>query len=118
MNQIILILSNDIGISKSFTGEAEGPITFYKVIIPILVLGLVVFPLSLMRDISRARYIALASLVSLSITLAVVTIELPFYVKDYHPILSEEERQVVHACPSFNFFNGVGIVFFAFTNHT
>lgn len=43
-------------------------------------------------------------------------IEMPFYAINYYPILSEEERTVVSSCPSFSFFNGVGIAFFAYTN--
>lgn len=69
-----------------------------------------------MRDVSSARYISLASLLSLSLTLGVVMVELPFYTKQFYPKLTEAELKVNVACPSFSFFNGAGIIFFAFTN--
>eukprot|EP00347_Sterkiella_histriomuscorum_P011644 403371663 len=96
----------------------QGELTFFKAMVPIVVISTIVFPLSLMRDISSARYIALGSIISLSLTLTVVIFETPFYIKDFHPALSDQERKVIYACPSLSFFNGLGIVFFAFTNQT
>jgi hypothetical protein len=98
------------------TGIIGGGITVFKVFIPIIMVGLITFPLSLMRSLSAARYLSLASLISLSITLLVVVIEMPFYVKRYHPSLTEDEREIQAFCPSMAFFNSVGIAFFAFTN--
>ncbi|CDW75595.1 sodium-coupled neutral amino acid transporter 1 isoform 1 [Stylonychia lemnae] len=118
VSEIVLILSGNIGMPQSFTGRVDGPVTFYKVLIPIVFLGLFVFPLSLRRDVSKLRYFALGSIIALTVTLLVVMFEMPFYVRQYHDTLSEEERKVVHSCPSFNFFNSAGIIFFAFTNHT
>lgn len=106
-----------MGISESFAGEVGDEISVFKVFQTLILVGCIVFPLSLMRDLSSARYISLAALISLTITLVVVMVEMPFYINDYHPTLSEEEKIVMNACPSFSFFNGVGIAFFAFTNH-
>lgn len=105
-----------MGVPSDVIGTAEGKITFFKVLVPMIVIGGIVFPLSLMRDISSARYIALASVISLFVTLVVVVFETPFYVRDFYPTLSEQESKVTYACPSFSFFNGIGIIFFAFTN--
>jgi hypothetical protein len=74
--------------------------------------------------LSGARYISLAALISLTFTLLVVIIEMPFYKKFYeytpavfvNPVLPNDHNKMVWACPSFQFFNGAGITFFAFTN--
>lgn len=105
-----------MGVSNTVIGNVEGGLTWFKVIVPIFLICGIVFPLSLMRDMSSARYIALASIISLTITLVVVIFETPFYVRDYYPFLAPEERKVIYACPSFSFFNGIGIIFFAYTN--
>ena len=42
--------------------------------------------------------------------------ELPLYLADYIPKLPSNEKTVVWGCFSFNTFNAVGVVFFAFTN--
>jgi amino acid permease len=65
---------------------------------------------------SSFRYFSLVSLLALGLTLICVIIEMPFYVNEYHPTLAPEFREVRVACVSMNFFNGVGITFFAFTN--
>ena len=116
VSQIIISLSNAIGISTDVTGVIGGDITAFKVFIPIIMIGCIIFPLSLMRNLSAVRYLSLASLISLSLTLAVVVIEMPFYVKRYHPTLTEDESRIRTVCPSFSFFGSAGIVFFAFTN--
>lgn len=69
-----------------------------------------------MRDISSARYISLAALIALSLTLMIVIVEMPMYVNHYHATLTEEESRINYACPSLSFFNGAGICFFAYTN--
>jgi len=69
-----------------------------------------------MQDLSSARYISLASLIALTLTLLIVVVELPFYVKEYYATLFPKEARIIAACPSFSFFSGAGIVFFAFTN--
>ena len=51
MSNIVLLLSAKVGMSEDFIGTSTGPITFYKVLIPIVFLGLFVFPLSLQRNI-------------------------------------------------------------------
>ena len=107
-----------MGVPADTIGTIDGGITFFKVIVPIVITGGIVFPLSLMKDVSSARYIALCSIISLTLTLGVVMAEMPFYVNNYHPTLTEQEKIVIYACPSLSFFNGIGIVFFAFTNHT
>jgi amino acid transporter len=65
---------------------------------------------------SGIRYISLASFICLMLTLIIIVFEMPFYWKDYRPTLTPPLNNVVWDCSSFNFFNGAGIVFFAFTN--
>jgi hypothetical protein len=86
-----------------------------------LTTAICVFPMALSRSLSGARYISLAALISLTFTLLVVIIEMPFYKKFYafentDPIIAADHNKMVWACPSFQFFNGAGITFFAFTN--
>jgi amino acid permease len=94
----------------------EGEITWFKVIQTFLTIIFVIFPLSLKKEMSSFRYFSLVSLLALGITLLCVIIEMPFYVNEYHPTLAPEFREYRVACVSMNFFNGVGITFFAFTN--
>lgn len=56
------------------------------------------------------------SLCALGITLLCVIIEMPFYVNEYIPTLAPPLNETRVACMSMSFFNGVGIIFFAFTN--
>lgn len=105
-----------MGVSQETTGVIGGDITVLKVFIPIIFIGFVTFPLSLMKGLSAARYLSLASMISLSLTLLVVIVEMPFYVKRFHPTLTEEQSHIKTICPSFSFFGSAGIVFFAFTN--
>lgn len=89
MSQIVLGLFLDMGVSPDSIGTVDGPLTVFKAFVPIVLVSLIVFPLSLMREMSKVRYIALGSVISLAITLAVVIFETPFYVRDYIPTLSE-----------------------------
>lgn len=116
VSEILMSLSESIGISDEVTGLSENKITAYRFFIPLILVVFIIFPLALMRNLSSIRYLSLGALVALSITLLVVIIEMPFYVRDYHPSLPDEEKNINAVCASFSFFNGVGITFFAYTN--
>jgi len=80
-----------------------------------IVSAVVLFPLSLSKNFSGLRYIAIASLFSLFFCLVVLVLELPFYIHYYIP-KQGPRLSIVYANWSFEIFNAAGIVFFAFTN--
>jgi len=114
MTQLIVVVFNQCGASKEFTGEyAGGPPTIFKIVETIITGFGILFPLSLVRSFGGLRYFSIVSLVSLFFSLIVLLVELPFYIKYYWPTI---EARVVLANWDLNIFNGAGVVFFAFTN--
>jgi amino acid permease len=75
---------------------------------------LVLFPLSLIRDMSGFRHISVVSIFALIYTGIVLLSELPEYINAYK---SSPLVQVEYACIDWNFFTGASITFFAYTCH-
>ena len=73
---------------------------------------LIFFPLSILRDMSAFRYAAMLSLLSLTYTGIVLTVELPFYHKEY---IQKDNVQYPAFCFDWNFPVACSMVFFAFT---
>jgi len=71
-------------------------------------------PICLGRDMSSFKNLAILSVSSLCFTILLVLVELPFYETLYLP--NFDCLHVTNACYSAQFFNGAGIVLFAFTN--
>ena len=74
----------------------------------------VLFPLSLIRDMSGFRHISVISVFALIYTGIVLICELPEYIKAYR---SSPLVEVEYACIDWNFFTGASITFFAYTCH-
>jgi amino acid permease len=117
VSDVVIVIAYQLGAPESLTGNLlDGSISWFKVVQTLLTLAIIIFPLSLKKEMSSFRYFSLVSLLALGFTLLCVIIEMPFYVNEYHPTLAPEFREYKVACVNMNFFNGVGIIFFAFTN--
>jgi amino acid permease len=75
---------------------------------------LVLFPLSLIRDMSGFRHISVVSIFALIYTGIVLISELPEYIKAYR---GDPDVEIQYACFDWNFFTGASITFFAYTCH-
>lgn len=71
---------------------------------------IILFPMSLIKDMSGFRYISFASIFALFYTGVVLIIEMPEYIDIYYPISSV--RPFIF---DWNFFMGACITFFAYT---
>ena len=92
----------DLGVSADTIGRSDdSSVTVLKVFLPILTTFLIVFPLALIKSFSKANYLSLASLVSLTLCLVIVIVEMPLYVVNYYPILNEEESKINSVNTSF-----------------
>ncbi len=78
--------------------------------IPIAIV--ILFPMSLIRDMSGFRYVSIASIVALIYMGIVLLIELPEYFQYYHNV---EGKQIEWAHFDLNLFGGAAITFFAYT---
>jgi amino acid permease len=72
--------------------------------------ALILFPLSLKKDMSAFRYVSLASIGALLYTGVVLIIELPAYYKHF-----STTADITPAYFDMNFFTGCSMTFFAFT---
>ncbi len=78
----------------------------------------VLFPLSLIRDMSGFRHISVISIFALIYTGIVLICELPEYIKAYrNPNPNLPIVEVEYACFDWNIFTGASITFFAYTCH-
>lgn len=116
ITQLFVLISNAFGVPKDITGDPYEGITLYKSIQAIITSSLILGPLSLGRDMSSFKNLAILSLSCLIFTILVVLIELPFYETLYQPQFSSSCLKQTYTCYSFQFFNGAGIILFAFTN--
>lgn len=71
---------------------------------------LILFPLSLKRDMSAFRYISLASIGALLYTGVVLIVELPSYYREF-----SKTAVMTKAYFDWNFFTGCSMTFFAYT---
>ena len=74
---------------------------------------LVLFPLSLIRDMSGFRHISVVSIFALIYTGIVLFVELPSYAK--YASEHRAEYKIEYAWFDWNFFTGASITFFAYT---
>lgn len=82
ITQLFVSISNAFGVPEDITGKPEGPITLYKslqAVITSILLGWV----SLGREMSTFKNLSVLSVVSLSFTIFLVMVELPFFWTDY-----------------------------------
>lgn len=107
---------NAFGVSRDITGDPYEGITLFKSIQAIVTSACVLGPLSLGRDMGSFKNLAIVSLSCLILTILVVVIELPFYDTLYQSNYSSDCLQVTNVCYSAQFFNGAGIILFAYTN--
>ena len=78
ITQLFVSISNAFGVPKDITGEPDTGITLYKsaqAIITAILLGFI----SLGREMSTFKNLAVLSVVYLSFTIFLVMIELPFF---------------------------------------
>ena len=75
---------------------------------------MVLFPLSLIRDMSGFRHISVVSIFALIYTGIVLIAELPEYINAYRKIPGVK---IEYAWFDWNFFTGASITFFAYTCH-
>lgn len=71
---------------------------------------LILFPMSLIRDMSGFRYISFASIFALLYTGIVLICEMPAYIEAYYPTAEMPTFKI-----NLDFFNGACITFFAYT---
>ena len=113
LTQLFVAVMNAFGVPEDVTGKPDEGITVFKVAqacITAVLLGW----LSLGREMSSFKNLAVLSVLALSFTIFLVCVELPFFFTEY-----KKEYDCLHqlpACYSAQFFNGAGIVLFAFTN--
>ena len=82
----------------------------FRAIINIPFAAVILFPLSLQKDMSSLRYAGVASVAALSYTLIVLVVEMPWYYKE------NESSAIIHMVKlDANFLSGLSITFFAFT---
>ena len=74
----------------------------------------ILFPLSMIKDMSGFRHISVVSIFALIYTGIVLICELPDYIKAYR---GDPEVKIELACFDWNFFTGASITFFAYNCH-
>lgn len=116
ITQLFVLISNAFGVPKDVTGDPYEGITLYKSVQAILTSAFVLGPLSLGRDMGSFKNLAILSLSCLVYTILIVVIELPFYETLYEKQFAPNCLQITNVCYSAQFFNGAGIILFAFTN--
>jgi amino acid permease len=116
ITQLFVMVSNAFGVPKDITGDVYDGISWYKSTQAILTSAFILGPLSLGRDMGSFKNLAILSLSCLILTILVVLIELPFYETLYQKNYSSDCLKVTNTCYSAQFFNGAGIILFAFTN--
>ena len=75
-------ICNAFGVSEDFTGKPDEGITVFKsvqAVITSVILGWI----SLGREMSTFKNLSVLSVLSLSFTILLVCIELPFFITDY-----------------------------------
>mmetsp|Transcript_47666 Transcript_47666/g.34917 ORF Transcript_47666/g.34917 Transcript_47666/m.34917 type:complete len:152 (-) Transcript_47666:550-1005(-) len=72
----------------------------------------ILFPLSLIRDLGGLRYMNLVSLLALFYTLIVLLVELPAYIQQNW---NSEGFYMAYACIDLNIFTGSSLTFYAYT---
>jgi amino acid permease len=75
---------------------------------------IVLFPLSMIKDMSGFRHISVVSIFALIYTGIVLICELPEYIKAYRSL---PDVEIELACFDWNFFTGASITFFAYNCH-
>lgn len=83
--------------------------TDFSILISVPITLFVLFPLSLMRDISSLRYVCLVSLGALVYTIIVLIVQLPEYFMYFSQVSSMTPYQI-----DFNLFTGCSIMFVSY----
>mmetsp|Transcript_11438 Transcript_11438/g.11449 ORF Transcript_11438/g.11449 Transcript_11438/m.11449 type:complete len:105 (+) Transcript_11438:532-846(+) len=104
-----------MGVSSEVTGEVENDTNMFKIIFTVLMVGFVIFPLSLARTISWLKYICVLSVGSMIYLLVVLVIKLPSYYEYYY---NYPGFSVNYATFDMQFFKSMGVIYFAFTNQS
>lgn len=116
ITQLFVLISQAFGVPAEVTGPIYGnDPSIYKTVQAVLTSALILGPLSLGRDMASFKNLAIVSLSCLVFTIIVVMFEMPFYIQDYKPNF-DGCLQTTNFCFSAQFFNGAGIILFAFTN--
>lgn len=113
ITQLFVNIMNAFGISSDVTGEVYTGITWFKsiqAVISAILIGL----LSLGRNMSSFKNLAILSVSSLVLTVFVVAIELPMFLVDYKE--KYECLGITETCYSFQTLSATGVILFAFTN--
>ena len=100
ITQLFVMISNAFGVPKDVTGDIYDGITVYKSIQAIVTSAFILGPLSLGRDMSSFKNLAILSLSCLIFTIMVVVIELPFYDTLYKKDVVENCLEVTYVCYS------------------
>jgi len=82
ITQLFVSISNAFGVSKEITGEPDKGITLYKSVQAILTSVLLGW-ISLGREMSTFKNLAILSIISLIFTIVLVMVELPLFIVDY-----------------------------------
>jgi len=98
---------DQLGADKNFTESTE-----FLAMINIPIAAFVLFPMSLIKDMSGLRYVSIASIVALIYMGIVLLIELPAY---FHLNYIVNHEPIVWAKIDLNIFGGAAITFFAYT---
>ena len=107
---------NAFGVPKDVTGDPYEGLSWFKTIQAIITSSCILGPLSLGRDMASFKNLAILALSCLIFTILVVVVELPFYETFYEKNYAPGCLKINYVCYSAQFFNGTGIILFAFTN--
>ena len=116
ITQLFVLVSNAFGVPKDVTGDPYKGLSWYKTIQAIITSAFILGPLSLGKDMASFKNLAILSLSCLIFTILVIVIELPFYETFYEKHYAPGCLKINYVCYSAQFFNGTGIILFAFTN--
>lgn len=85
----------------------------FKAIQSIVTTVFIIFPLGLIKKMTGLRYISLLSVGCILYVVLLLTCEFPLYKKEFF-----EKEEVNIASFNYEFFNAVGVIYFAYTNQS
>jgi len=105
LTELLQYVCSQTGMDKDFVESME-----FRAIVGIPLTALIMFPLSLLRDMNALRYAGLASIVAMAYTGIVLIVEAPFYYQQ-----NVEKATIYWEYFDLNFFTSCSITFFAYT---
>lgn len=112
------MFSNFVGVSEAVTGKVENDPNTYKTVQAIIISAFVIFPLSLTKKMSGLRYISMLSVGSMVYIILMLFFQFPGYYQEYTVNKAEETFTTYFTWDFSNFFNAIGVIYFAYTNQS